>query len=142
MLEQANARSLERDNTQRVMDVYAAFGRGDIAAFLDALTDDVEWVMPGPSDLPFVGTFRGKAGVQEWLGKTMANLQFRVFEPRESIAQGDKVVVLMHTDVAFSRTGRDIAGSEVHVWTVRDGKIARQQSYEDTAAVADAYRAT
>lgn len=142
MLEQVNTASSERENTQRVMDIYAAFGRGDIAAFLDALTDDVEWVIPGPSDLPFVGTFRGKAGAQEWLGKTMANLQFRVFEPREFIAQGDKVVVLVDSDVTFTRTGRDIAASEVHVWTVRDGKIARQQSYEDTAAVADAYRAT
>lgn len=132
----------EQENVQVVQGIYGAFGRGDIDAFMDAVTDDIEWVIPGPSDLPFAGTFRGKAGLQKWLGKTMENLQFRVFEPREFIAQGDKVVVLIHSEVAFPRTGRDIAGSEVHVWTVRDGKAARQQSYEDTAAMVDAYRST
>jgi ketosteroid isomerase-like protein len=130
----------EQENVQVVQGIYAAFGRGDMAAFLDALTDDVEWVIPGPSDLPFVGTFRGKAGVQEWLGKTMDNMQFRVFEPREFIAQGDKVVVLVHAEITLSRTGRDFVSSDAHVWTLRAGKVARQQSYEDTAAVADAYR--
>ncbi len=130
----------EQQNVQVVEGIYAAYGRGDMAACLDAVTDDIEWVIPGPSDLPIAGTFRGKAGLQEWLGEVMETMQFRVFEPREFIAQGDKVVVLVYSEIVFPRTGRDVAGTEVHVWTVRDGKVARHQSYEDTAAVADAYR--
>jgi ketosteroid isomerase-like protein len=70
----------------------------------------------------------------------MEKLQFRVFEPREFIAQGDKVVVLVHSEITVTPTGRDFANSDAHVWTLRAGKVARQQSYEDTAAVADAYR--
>ncbi len=33
---------LEQENTQRVKDAYAAFGRGDMPALLAALTDDIE----------------------------------------------------------------------------------------------------
>ncbi len=130
----------EQENLQLVQGIYAAVARGDTAAWLDALTDDVEWVMPGPSDLPFAGTFRGKAGVQEWFGKRNENLHYRVFEPREFIAQSDKVVVLVYAEITLTRTGREFVSSDAHVYTVRDGKVARQQTIEDTAAIADAYR--
>jgi len=30
-------------NTKTIMSVYEAFGRGDVAAILDAVTDDVDW---------------------------------------------------------------------------------------------------
>lgn len=132
----------EQENVQMVQGIYAAFGRGDIPAFLDALTDDVEWVVPGPSDLPFVGAFHGKQELQKWLGAVGQNLHFQAFEPRKFIAQGDEVVVLVHAEITLPRTNRDIVSSAAHVWTLRDGKVARQQSYEDTAAVADAYRST
>ena len=130
----------EHENVERVQAVYAAFGRGDIVAFMDALTDDVVWEVLGPSDLPWFGTFHGKAGVREWLGMAMENLRFQVLEAREFIAQEDKVVALVRAEVTVTRTGRDFGGSEAHVWTLRDGKAARQQSYLNTAAVADTYR--
>jgi uncharacterized protein len=33
----------EQENVQLVQEIYAAFGRGDIPAALDALAHDVEW---------------------------------------------------------------------------------------------------
>lgn len=130
----------EQENTQRVQAAYAAFGRGDVPAFMDALADDVEFVIPYPADVPNGGTFRGKAGVREWLGKTMENVQFRMLVPREFIAQGDKVVVLLHAEATVKRTGREVVQDVAHVVTLRDGKVARHYAYEDTAAIADAYR--
>lgn len=130
----------QQENLQRVQAGYAAFGRGDIAAFMDSLADDVEWVLPGPADVPLFGTFRGKAGVQEWLGTMGKNVQFRAFEPREFIAQGDKVVVLLHGESTLTRTNQEVVSDGAHVLTVRDGKIARFVGYDNTAAIADTYR--
>jgi ketosteroid isomerase-like protein len=49
------------ENTQTAKDGYAAFGRGDVPAILELLTDGIEWVDPGPPDvLPGAGTHRGK----------------------------------------------------------------------------------
>lgn len=112
---------------------------GDIPAFMDTLADDIEWVLPGPADVPLFGTFRGKAGVQEWLGTMGEHVQFRAFEPHQFIAQSDKVV-LIHAESTLTHTNQDVASDGAHVLTVRDGKIARFVGYDNTAAIADAYR--
>jgi uncharacterized protein len=57
------------ENTRLVQNAYEAFGRGDMAALAEAMTDDVEWVDPGdPDDDPNAGTFRGKEAVLDWFG--------------------------------------------------------------------------
>jgi uncharacterized protein len=146
MLDQENTQKvketqmLDQENTQKVKDLYAAFGRGDIPAVLEALSDDVEWVIPGPADIPMTGTRRGKQAVRVWFGTLAENLEFQVFEPREFIAQGDMVVALIYREATTRRSGRKFAAHEAHVWTCRDGKITRHQAFEDTAAVAAAYR--
>lgn len=130
----------EQENVQQIQALYAAFGRGDIPAFFDALADDVELVLPYPADIPNAGTFHGKAGIQQWLGLTMENVEFRALEPHAFIAQGDRVVALLHAEATIKRTGRNVDQEVAHVWTLRDGKVIRQYAYEDTAAVAAAYR--
>ena len=45
----------EMTNTEIVQGMYAAFGRGDVAGVINALADDIEWVSPGPSVIPFAG---------------------------------------------------------------------------------------
>lgn len=131
---------LVQDNVQQAQDTYAAFMRGDIAAVMEAMADDVEWVIPGPSDLPFTGTRRGKQAVQEWFGILGQNVAFQVFEPREYVAQRDMVVVLVHTEATALPTGRTYVNPEVHVLTYQDGKLARFQTYEDTAAIVAAFK--
>jgi uncharacterized protein len=105
----------EAENTQTAKDAYAAFGRGDIPAVLGVMTDDIEWVFPGPADvLPNAGTFTGREAVGAWFGTLDANLEFQVFEPREFIAQGDKLVALVHIENTVrssgGRNGRGIPG--------------------------------
>jgi uncharacterized protein len=130
----------EHEHVRLVQAAYAAFGRGDMPAFMDALADDVEWVSPGTADLPFVGTFRGKAAVMEGFGQYGSNWQIRVFEPREFIAQGDKVVGLVHSESTFTPTGQNVVSEWAHVITLRDGKAARFVSYGDRSVEADVSR--
>ena len=129
-----------QDNVQQVQNIYGAFGRGDIAAVLDALTDDIEWVIPGPSDLAIAGTWRGKPAVQEWFGLLAAHVSYQVFEPRQFIAEGKMVVVLVDTEGTALPTGQTYVNPEAHVITFQGDKIGRFQTFEDTAAVAAAFR--
>jgi uncharacterized protein len=85
----------EQANIQTAQNGYAAFGRGDIPAILELLSDDIEWVDPGPSEVPTAGTHQGKEAVLAWFVTLGENLDFQVFEPREFIAQGDKVVSIV-----------------------------------------------
>ena len=129
------------DNTRLAQSAYEAFGRGDIAALSALMADDVEWVNPGdPAADPNAGTFNGKEAVLGWFGGLASTLDFTTFEPREFIAQNDKVVTLVYAESTARGTGRPLLNHEAHVWTVRDGKLARFQNYQDTAAVATAHR--
>jgi hypothetical protein len=121
------------DALTTVQGAYAAFGRGDIASVMDTLADDVEWILP-QTDSPIGGTHRGKAAVQAWFGALAETLDFQVFDPREFIAQGDKVVVLIHEESTVRSTGKKLNDDLAHVHTYRDGKIVRFQEYSDTAA--------
>lgn len=130
----------EPENIQRAKDGYAAILRGDIPGLMEMLADDIEWVDPGPSDLPWPGVYHGREAVLGWFGVISQQFDFSVFEPQEFFAQGDKVVVLVHQEVVVRRNGRTVVNPEVHVWTFRNGKVGRLQTYVDTAAIAAAYR--
>ena len=130
------------ENTRIAQSGYEAFGRGDMAALAELMTDDIEWVSPGdPDHNPNAGTFNGKEAVLGWFGGLASTLDFTTFEPREFIAQDDKVVSLVYAEATVPKTGRTLINHEAHVWTFRDGKVARFQIYEDTGAVAAAHRA-
>jgi ketosteroid isomerase-like protein len=60
------------------------------------MADDIEWVNPGdPDDNPNAGTFKGKEAALGWFGGLASTRDYTTFEPREFIAQNDKVVSLV-----------------------------------------------
>ena len=87
------------ENTRLVQSAYEAFGQGDMAAFAEVMADDIEWVDPGdPDDDPNAGTFKGKEAVLGWFGGLASTRDYTTFEPREFIAQNDKVVSLVYSE--------------------------------------------
>ena len=129
------------ENTRLVQSAYEAFGRGDMAALAELMADDIEWVNHGdPDDDPNAGTFKGKEVVLGWFGRFGSSLEFTTFEPRAFIAQNDKVVSLVYAESTVRNSGRTLVNHEAQVWTLRDGKLARFQNYQDTAAAAAAHR--
>ena len=50
------------------------------------------------------------------------------------------MVSLVYSEATVRDTGRAFVNPEAHMWTIRDGKLARFQSYHDTAAAAAAHR--
>ena len=133
------ATDVVRQNVDTVQRCYAAVGRGDIPAVLDLMTDDVAWTLQGPPAIPFAGTRRGKAGVTEFFSLVGGTLEFHQFEPREFVAQSDTVVAIGYEHSVAIPTGRTLRQEWVHVYTVRDGKIATFRGFEDTAALVAAF---
>lgn len=126
---------MSQQNIGLVQSGYAAFGRGDIPAFLTLLDASVEWKTPGPSDLPTAGTRRGPAQVGEFFGTLAGIMDFEQFEPQTFIADGDKVVVVGREKFKVKATGKTISGDWCHVFTVRNGKIVAFHEFLDTAAL-------
>jgi uncharacterized protein len=133
----------EQENVKTVQEAYAAFGRGDIPAILELLSEDVSWTTPGPSDIiPFAGRFDGREGVGRFFAALGGAEAVERFEPGEFIAQGDKVVVLGHYTGRIRANGQADDIEFVHVFTVRDGKITSYRQYNDTAPSIAAYSKT
>lgn len=130
----------EQDNVQRVRDAYAAFSRGDIQTVLDTLTDDVQWSIPGPSEVPFAGDRSGKAEVAAFFQELAQAEDITAFEPKTVMAQGDLVVALGRYAATVKATGKSVDMDWVHVFTFRGGRCAVFDEYYDTAKYAEAFR--
>jgi ketosteroid isomerase-like protein len=132
----------EQENTKIVQQAYAAFLKGDIQGVLGLVTDDVEWVIPGPVGLlPTAGTYRGKDGVVKFFAVLNESEQIEHFEPREFIAQGDKVVAVVNFRTRPRATNIPVEDELVHIFTLRDGKVARFREYFDTVSAVEAHTA-
>jgi len=124
--------------TEIVQSVYAAFGRGDVPALLDLLSDDIEWIHRGSIGLAYMGRFTGKPAVTRWFGHVAELDGIQAFEPREFLAGPAHVTVLGWERTQALPAGRVFETDWIHVFSVRDGKVTRFVGAYDTAASAAA----
>lgn len=131
---------MSEQNTAIAKQAYANFKTGNIDALLDQLSDDVTWELPEVEGVALSGTRNGRDSVREFFATVARDQEVIEFEPREFVAQGDKVVSLGHYNWRVKDTGRDFASHFAHVFTIRDGKVTAFREFFDSAAVAAAYR--
>ena len=101
---------------------YAAFSWGDVAAAMDNMADDIEWVVPGNSTVS--GTHHGKEEVRAFYGKLVE--KSLTTEPEHFLGDEERVVVLTRITAAGE------SSDDVDILTYRDGKVAKIQSVFDT----------
>ena len=124
-----------------IQSLYAAFGRGEIAAIVAAVTPDIEWRLNGSrSDHPLLGTWNGPKGVQAFFDELARLQNFSEFTPREFLFAGGRVFVLGHYAATMRTTGRKAVSDWVHIFTVREGKVAAFLEFTDTAEFARAWK--
>ncbi|PUA16929.1 nuclear transport factor 2 family protein [Glaciimonas sp. PCH181] len=129
-----------QENKQLVMQGYQMFKNKDIKGLLTLYTDDIEWIGTESEYIPFLGTYKGKKQVEQFF-MTMEQAQEAIqFEPQVFIAEDDKVVVTGQAIWLVKATGQRYENPWVHVFTIRDKKIARFQQYNNTAAAEAAYK--
>jgi uncharacterized protein len=132
---------MSQANIATVQSMYAAFGKGDIATIIGGLTSDIDWTCNGrPTDFPTFGNFKGQPRVGDFFKTVGEHLKFSVFSPDEFYADGDKVIVLGHYAMAMSKTGKTMASDWCHIFTFKNGKVAKFKEFLDTAQAAEAYR--
>ena len=130
----------EQDNTATVQEAYNNFKTGNIQALLDQMSGDVTWHLPEMEGVPLAGKRTGSDGVRNFFETLARDQDVLEFEPREFVAQGDKVVSLGHYKWRVKETGREFESDFVHVFTIRDGRIVAFREHFDTAVFAAAYQ--
>lgn len=130
----------EQENVGLVRAAYQNFKTGDIEALLNLLSEDVQWQLPQMENVPFGGRRQGRAAVGEFFSLLAEDQDTLQFEPREFIAQNDKVVALGTYNWRVKATGREYSSDWAHVFTFRDGKVSGFDEYMDTASAVAAHR--
>jgi uncharacterized protein len=125
------------ENVQIAKDAFAALGRGEMQGLLALFAEDIEWIIPG--EWPLAGTHRGHAGVADLFRKAFEVVEISLLEPREFVAQGDRVLVAGLSKGRVKATNRTFEDHWVFAFTVRNGKVTNIREYIDTMAVARAF---
>jgi uncharacterized protein len=123
-------------NVQTVKDFFAAIGRGDREGLLALVAEDIEWIIPG-EDWPLAGTHRGHAGLADLLQTASKSIETST-EPREFVAQGDRVLVVGFAKGKINATNKAFEDHWIFAITVRGGRLTSIREYIDTQALARA----
>jgi len=128
-------------NIKAVVAAYEAFGRGDVAAILDAVTDDVDWAAEAAApSAPWYGVRHGKDAVAQFFTDFGSAMEVEEFTPLTFAANETDVLTVVRCRTRSRRTGKSAAMDLHHLFKFRDGKIAYYRGTEDTAQTEAALR--
>ena len=129
-----------KQNIETIKAVYAAFGRGDVGAIIDAVTDDVDWASDTSSDAaPWYGVRKGKDGVGAFFEAFGKAMEVEDFTPLAFGSNDDGDVFSTVRFAARSRDTGKLATMQLHHWfRFSNGRIAYYRGTEDTAITAAA----
>jgi uncharacterized protein len=121
------------ENGRIVAGMYAAFGRGEVQEVLARIAPRVEWIETEARNVPAHGTFSTPDEVLNGVfAKVMENFARFELRPELWIESGDDVVVTGRV-AALTQSGRELDAPYAHVFTLRDGKVVRNENHHDTA---------
>jgi ketosteroid isomerase-like protein len=122
---------MSEQNVEFVKGIYGAFGRGDVPAVLGAFAEDIEWFEA--EGMPYGGLYRGPDAVaQNVFGPITEDVEGFTLVPEEFLESGATVAVVIRYTGTGKATGKALDVPAVHVWDIRDGKLARFRQFIDT----------
>lgn len=110
----------EHPNVTRIMDGYAAFAKGDLAALNDLFAEDLLWHVDGRNQL--AGQYQGREAVFGFFRKLMEVTEGSFHLDVHAVLANDEHGVAMVITTA-TRGGQSIDVKDVHVMHLRDGKV-------------------
>jgi uncharacterized protein len=120
-------------NRQLIVDLYAAFARGDAGSVLGTLAPDVQWFEaegnPYADGNPYDSPQRVGEGV---FGRILADFENFAVHPQQLVAEDDTVVALGRYTGNHRASGQPYDAQFVHVWTIMNGRVTKFQQYTDT----------
>jgi ketosteroid isomerase-like protein len=130
---------MSAENVAVIKGIYDAFGTGDVAGVLGAMSPDIVWHeaenFPYADRNPYVGPQAVAEGV---FGRCIGEWDGFNVQMTDLIDGGDRVVALGRYGGAYKTSGGAMSPQAAHVWTLKDGKAVAFQQYIDTLAVSRA----
>ena len=125
-------------NVETMQAVYEAFGRGDIPAILERISDDVAWEHWGDNSaqnagVPWYEARNGRDGAAAFFD-SLGVMEIHDFQVQNLMEGGNQLAATIKIDFTVKETGERVRDEEIHLWTFDDeGKISGMRHYTDTA---------
>jgi ketosteroid isomerase-like protein len=123
---------LASENVEIMERVYEAYASRDVDGLLGSLHEDFEIRANEP--LPWAGSFRGRDGMMEFIGRITSHVDSRV-DVDEMVEAGDHVIAIGWSAGKVNATGEEYSVRLIDVCELRDGKILSIHIYLDTPAM-------
>lgn len=121
-------------NVRTIQQFYDAFGRGDVQAILEGVTDDVDWAADTSSTkAPWYGPHEGRGTVPSFFEAFGRTMEIKEFVPHTFGTNDDSVFALVRCRARSRATGKAIDMTLHHYFRFRDGKVCYYRGTEDTA---------
>ncbi len=117
------------DNVERLRLAYDRFNANGEFDW-ELLDADAEWNV---FRFAPVTQYRGHEGVRRWLSEIGEPFDALRIEPKEFIDRGDRVVVVSTMRGRGRGSGAETERTLVSLWTFRDAKVVRHDSFTDRA---------
>ncbi len=118
-------------NLEVLQRAYEAFGQGDMETVVAALDPQIEWIEGDIEGLPYAGTHRGtEAVLNNVFAQIPTTYDSFALAPQEWVDGGDTIVML--GEMSLTKAGRDATLRVAQVWTMRDGRAVKFESFQDT----------
>ena len=124
-------------NIEIIRQVYEAFAAEGLDRVLELL--DPHCVVTQDNALPWGGRHQGLDGVATF-GAALGSTIHSVVTTDELFEAGDRVIQYGRSRGTVLASGATFDMPEVHVWTLRDGKVTAAEFYIDTPAMLSALR--
>jgi len=127
-------------NLSLLRSTYEGLAGENAMRLLAALAPDAEWVEA--AGFPYAGTYVGAEAIIANLFQRLASewIDYRA-EAGSYIDPGEQIAAFGVYSGTFKATGRSMQASFAHLYTLRDGKIARMVQYVDSQMVWQAMQA-
>jgi hypothetical protein len=128
------------DNAEILRESYEALNRGDIPSTVAVLDEDAEW--HEHSELPEADSYRGREPIRSFLEAFLESWDEFRQEIEDLLVEDGKVLVLLHMVGQGKGSGIRVEARYAHLWTMRDGRGVRIDTYTDRDEALKALRAT
>ena len=123
---------MSQENVEIVRQAWEAYVRRDNEAAFALYDPEIEIDLTASPALT-ARVYRGLNGVGEFFGDWVSAFADVTSEVEEWIDAGERVIAMVHSYGRGKRSGVPVEMLEAHLWTVRDGKLRRLQTFPTKA---------
>lgn len=127
-------------NVETLRRGYEALNAGDLSRVMELIDDRIEW-NPGELAPDSPGPSSGRDAFEQFIRSWIDAFEHFRVEPVEVVEDGPFLVATVRQSGRGRASGVEIEIEIAHVWTTRDGRAVRLQSYRSTAEALEAVRA-